>query len=86
MVTILLAAKGNLRVPAITNSVELKDALNKLGAVRSDQVTYLAISCQLSSWVTTLYLQHESDVVTGAGVCCGGALDTTRRPGQLLQG
>ena len=38
VVTILLAAKGNLRVPAITNAVELKDALNKLGAVRSDQV------------------------------------------------
>ena len=38
VVTILLAAKGSLRVPAITNAVELKDALNKLGAVRSDQV------------------------------------------------
>ena len=38
VVTILLAAKGNLRVPAITSAPELKDALNKLGAVRSDQV------------------------------------------------
>ena len=45
MITILLAARGSLKVPAITSQTDLKDALNKLGAVRDDQVPSCPTSC-----------------------------------------
>ena len=38
VVTILLAARGSLKIPTIQSQGELREALNKLGAVRSEQV------------------------------------------------
>ena len=62
MVTILLAAKGALKVPSIQSQGELRDALNRLGAVRSDQVCTLSVSAcagavgcaWLREWLTAL--------------------------------
>lgn len=38
MVTILVAAEGNLRLPKISSLGDLQTALNRLGSVRSQQV------------------------------------------------
>ena len=38
MVTLLVAAQGKLQLPRITSREELVTALNRLGAVREDQV------------------------------------------------
>ena len=46
VVTILLAAKGSLKVPSIQSQAELREALNKLGAVRSEQVRLLLLSAR----------------------------------------
>ena len=38
VVTLLVAAQGKLQLPRITSREELVTALNRLGAVREDQV------------------------------------------------
>ena len=43
VVTIIVAAEGGVKVPKITSREELTKALNKLGALRSEQVTLLSV-------------------------------------------
>ena len=38
VVTILVAVEGGLKMPSITSGEELRTALNRLGAVRQEQV------------------------------------------------
>ena len=38
VVTVVVAAEGGVKVPKITSREELTKALNKLGALRSEQV------------------------------------------------
>ena len=38
VVTVIVAAEGGVKVPKITSREELTKALNKLGALRSEQV------------------------------------------------
>lgn len=43
VVTIIVAAEGGVKVPKISSREELTKALNKLGALRSEQVTSLSV-------------------------------------------
>lgn len=48
VVTIIVAAEGGVKVPKISSREELTKALNKLGALRSEQVMLLSVgSCCL---------------------------------------
>lgn len=38
VVTVLVAVRGGLKMPRVTSGEELKTALNRLGAIRSEQV------------------------------------------------
>ena len=38
VVTILVAVEGGLKMPSVTSGEELRTALNRLGAIRSEQV------------------------------------------------
>ena len=40
VVTVLVALQGGLKMPRVTSGDELKTALNRLGAVRSEQVRF----------------------------------------------
>ena len=54
VVTVVVAAEGGVKVPKITSREELTKALNKLGALRSEQVQ----------------LCHEGHVVCCSHVLC----------------
>ena len=43
VVTFIVAAEGGVKVPKITSREELTKALNKLGALRSEQVTGISV-------------------------------------------
>lgn len=45
VVTVIVAAEGGARVPKITSREELTKALNKLGALRSEQVHLDCMTC-----------------------------------------
>lgn len=55
VVTILVAAEGDLKIPKITSREELNTALNRLGGVREDQVMAVEVL-----WVP----QDENDSYT----------------------
>ena len=57
VVTLLVAAQGKLQLPRITSREELVTALNRLGAVREDQVHYLPAKQAPGSvaWLATVF-------------------------------
>ena len=53
VVTVIVAAEGGVKVPKVSSREDLTKALNKLGALRSDQVRP---ACQLYGTATVHFL------------------------------
>ena len=45
VVTVIVAAEGGVKVPKVSSREDLTKALNKLGALRSEQVIYTFVAC-----------------------------------------
>lgn len=74
--TIIVAAEGDVKVPKVASREELTKALNKLGALRSEQVKRLSASWFLA-YDDTGVLGRNNVICRLHVVCCSNmcALD-----------